>query len=95
MFDPDRLLVVRVDNLTNMKVKIEESCIVENPPFYSLNMVCLVKTSLAKTLLREKRPGEEKEYTQGYKYSIRYSIHLAKVEFEVGHIPSVGNLFPK
>ena len=56
-------------------------------------MGCLVKTSLVKTLLTEKRPGEEKEYTQGYKYWSNYSIHLAKVEFELGYIPSVGNLF--
>jgi len=58
-------------------------------------MGCLVKTSLAKTLLREKRPGEEKEYTQGYKYSAQCSIHLTEIEFEVGHIPSVGYFFPR
>jgi len=46
-----------------MRVKTLESCIVENPSFYLLNMGCLFKTSLAKTLLREKRPGKEKEYT--------------------------------
>ena len=71
MFDPDRLLVVRVGNLNEYESKIEKSRKVENPSFYSLNMGCLVKTSLAKTLLREKRPGEEKEYTQGYKYSVQ------------------------
>jgi len=68
---------------------------VENPSFYLLNIGCLIKTSLAKTLFRKKRPGEEKEYTQGYKYWFNYSIHLAKVEFEVRYIPSVGNLFPR
>jgi len=78
-----------------VKVKIENSHTVQNPLFYSLNLGCLVKTSLAKTLLRGKRPGEEKEYTQGYKYSVQYSIHLTKVEFEVGYIPSVGYLFPR
>jgi len=36
-------------------------------------MGCLVKTSLAKTLLRKKRAGEEKEYTQGYKYPLNAS----------------------
>jgi len=46
-------------------------------------MGCLVKTSLAKTLLREKRPGEEKEYTQGYKCSAYCNIHLTEIEFEV------------
>jgi len=71
VFDPDRLLVVRVGNLNEYESKIEKSRKVENPSFYSLNMGCLVKTSLAKTLLREKRPGEEKEYTQGYKYSVQ------------------------
>jgi len=58
-------------------------------------MGCLVKTYLAKTLLREKRLGEEKEYTQGSKYSAEYSIHLTEIEFEVGHIPCVGYFFPK
>jgi len=29
---------------------------------------CLVKNSLAKTLLREKMPGEEKEYTNYVHY---------------------------
>jgi len=70
VFDPGRLLVVRVGNLNDYESEIEERCIVENPSFYSLNLGCLVKTSLAKTLLREKRPGEEKEYTQGYKYLV-------------------------
>jgi len=60
-----------------------------------LNLGFLVKTSLAKTLLREKRPGEEKEYTRGYKYLVPYNMHLTEVEFEVGHIPSVGYLFPR
>jgi len=56
---------------------------------------CLVKTSLAKTVLRQKRPGEEKKYTHGYKYLVKYSMHLTKVEFEVGHIPGVGDLFSR
>jgi len=50
---------------------------------------------LAKTLLREKRPSKEKEYTQGYKYWFDYNTHSAEVELEVGYIPSVGNLFPR
>jgi len=58
-------------------------------------MGCLVKTSLAKTLLREKTPGEEKEYTQDYKYSAQCSIHLTEIEFEVGHIPGVWYFFPR
>jgi len=66
-----------------MRVRNVGSCIVENPSFYLLNMGCFVKTSLAKTLLREKRPGEEKEYTQGYKCSAYCSIHLTEIEFEV------------
>jgi len=70
VFDLGRLLVERVRNLNDYESEIEKRCIVENPSFYSLNLGCLVKTSLAKTLLREKRPGEEKEYTQGYKYSV-------------------------
>jgi len=60
VFDPGRLLVVRVGNLNDYESETEKRCIVENPSFYSLNLGCLVKTSLAKTLLREKRPGEEK-----------------------------------
>ena len=71
VFDPGRLLVVRVGNLNKYESKIEKNHTIENPSFYSLNMGCLVKTSLAKTLLREKRPGEEKEYTQGYKYLVQ------------------------
>jgi len=78
-----------------MRSQIESSHKVGNPLYYSLNLGCLVKTSLAKTLLREKRPGEKKEYTQGYKYLVQYSIHLTKLEFEVGHIPSVGYFFPR
>jgi len=74
---------------------MKSSRTIENPLLYLLNLGCLVKTSLAKTLLREKRPGEEKEYTQGYKCSVQHSIHLTEVEFEVGHIPSVGYLFPR
>jgi len=58
-------------------------------------MGCLVKTSLAKTLLREKRPREEKEYTQGYKYWSNYNIHSTKLEFEVRYIPSFGNIFAR
>jgi len=50
-----------------MRGEVKNSCKVGNPLYYSLNLRCLVKTSLAKTLLREKRLGEEKEYTQGYK----------------------------
>jgi len=58
---------------------VKNSREVGNPVFYSLNLGCLVKTSPAKTLLREKRPGEEKEYTQGYKCLVQ-SISLTKVE---------------
>ena len=90
VFDPSRLLVVRVGNLNKYK---SNNVRVENPSFYLLNMGCLVKTCLAKTLLREKRPGEENEYTQDYKYWSNYSINSAKVEFKVRYIPSVGNLF--
>jgi len=54
---------------------------------------CLVKNSLAKTLLREKRPGEEKEYTQGYKYSVQY-MSLTEIKLEMEHIPCIGYLFP-
>jgi len=77
-----------------------KSRIVENPSFYLLNKDASLKPpwpkpSLAKTLLREKRPGEEKEYTQGYKYWFDYNIHSAEVELEVGYIPSVRNLFPR
>jgi len=68
---------------------------VENPSFYLLNMGCLVKTSLAKTLIREKRLGEEKDYTQGYKCSAYCSIHLTEIELEVRYIPSVRNLFAR
>jgi len=50
---------------------------------------------LAKTLLREQRPSEEKEYTRGYRYWFDYNTDSAEVELEVGYIPSVGNLFPK
>jgi len=46
-----------------MRGELENSRKVGNPLYYSLNIGCLVKTSLAKTLLRKKRPGEEKEYT--------------------------------
>jgi len=63
VFDPGHLLMVRAGNLNEFESKIEKSRTVENLSFYSLNMGCLVKTSLAKTLFREKRPGEEKEYT--------------------------------
>jgi len=51
--------VVRVGNLNDYESETEKRCIVENPSFYSLNLGCLVKTSVAKTLLREKRvhPG--------------------------------------
>ena len=58
-------------------------------------MGCLFKTSLAKTLLRGKRPGEEKEYTQGYKCSAYCNIHLTEIKFKVGYIPSVRYLFPR
>jgi len=95
VFDPGCLLVVRVGNLNECETSIKNSRTVENPLFHLLNLGCLVKNSLAKTLLREKRPVEEKKYTQGYNYSVQCSIHLTKVEFEVGHIPSVGYLFPR
>jgi len=54
---------------------------------------CLIKNSPTKTLLREKRPGEEKEYTQGYKYSVQY-MSLTEIKLEMGHIPCIGYLFP-
>jgi len=50
-----------------MRSEINDGRKVRNPLYYSMNLWCLVKTSPAKTLFREKRPGEEKEYTQGYK----------------------------
>ena len=55
MFDPGRLLVVRVENLKRIKSKARRSREVKNPLFYSWNLGCLVKTSQAKTLLREKK----------------------------------------
>ena len=78
-----------------MRVRNVGSCIVENPSFYLLNMGCFVKTSLAKTLLREKRPGEIKEYTRGYKCSAYCILHLTEIKFEVGYIPSVRYFFPR
>jgi len=46
-----------------MRSEVKNGRKVGNPSYYSLNLGCLVKTSPAKTLLKEKRPGEEKEYT--------------------------------
>jgi len=46
-----------------------------------MNLGCLVKNSLAKTFLREKMPGEVKEYTQGYKlFTFITLAGLTKVE---------------
>jgi len=50
---------------------------------------------LAKTLLREKRPSEEKEYTRGYKYGCVYDTCSTEIKLEVGDIPCVGNFFPR
>jgi len=50
-----------------MRNEVKNGRKVGNPLYYSLILGCLVKTSPAKTLLREKRAGEKKEYTQGYK----------------------------
>ena len=64
--------------------------------YYSLNLGCLVKTSLAKTLRREKRPSEEKEYTQDYKcFGVINYMFLTKVELELGHIPCIWYFFPR
>jgi len=49
---------------------------------------------LAKTLLREKRPSEEKEYTRGYKYGSAYGVCSTEIKLEVGYIPCVGDFFP-
>jgi len=46
-----------------MRSEVKNGCKVGNPSYYSLNLGCLVKTSPAKTLLKEKRPSQEKEYT--------------------------------
>jgi len=79
-----------------MRSEVKNGRKVGNPLCYSLNMGCLVNTSLAKTLLREKRPGEEKEYTQGYKYfDVLEYMFLTKVELEMGHIPCIGYFFPR
>jgi len=48
---------------------------------------------MAKTLLREKRPDEEKEYTQGYKYLVQ-SMSLTKVKLEMGYIQCIRYVFP-
>ena len=66
----------------------------KNPLFYSCNLGCLVKTSLAKTLLREKRPGEGKEYTQAYKYSVQYMC-LTEIKLEMRYVPRIGYLVPE
>jgi len=95
VFEPGRLLGVRVGNLNECERKHMEKSYIWEPFFLFIEHGCLVKTSLAKTVLREKRPGEEKEYTQGYKYSAQYNIHLTEIEFEVGHIPGVGYFFPR
>jgi len=54
-----------------MRSEVKNGRKVVNPLYYSLNLGYLVKTSPAKTLLRKKRSGEEKEYTQGYKCLVR------------------------
>ena len=95
MFDPGRLLGVRMGNLNECERKHTGKSYSWEPFFLFIEQGCLVKTFLAKTLLREKRPGQEKEYTWGYKYRFDYNIHLAEVELEVGYIPGVGNLFPR
>ena len=67
-----------------MRSELKNGRKVGNPFYYSLNLRCLVKTSVAKTLLREKRPGEEKEYTQGYKrFDVIQYMFLTKVELEM------------
>ena len=93
VFDPGRLLVLRVGNLKCVRSKVRSSRELKNPLFYSCNLGCLVKTSLTKTLLREKRPGEEKEYTQSYKYSVQY-MFLTEIKLEMGYVPCIGYLFP-
>jgi len=92
VFDPGRLLVIRVGNLKCVRSKVRISRELKNPLFYSCNLGCLVKTFLAKTLLREKRPSEEKEYTQGYKYSVQY-MFLTEIKLEMGYVPCIGYLF--
>ena len=89
--------MVRVGNLNELSTSLRhiESHKVGKPSLYLSKRGCLVKTSLAKTFLREKRPSEEKEYTWGYKYWFDYNTHLAEVELEMGYIPCVGNLFPR
>jgi len=79
-----------------MRNEVKNGRKVGNPLYYSLILGCLVKTSPTKTLLREKRPGEEKEYTQGYKCfgAIQY-MFLTKVVLEMGHIPCIGYFFPR
>jgi len=95
VFDPGRLLGVRVGNLNECEGKHMESRIIGNPSFYLLNRGASLKPPWPKPSLGKKRPGEEKGYTRGYKYWFDYNTHSAEVELEVGYIPSVGNFFPR
>ena len=53
----------------------------KNPSLLFIELGCLVENSLAKTLIRERMPGEEKEYTQGYRLSVFITlVGLTKVE---------------
>jgi len=60
------------------------------PLFLFIRLGCLVKQSLAKTLLREKMPSEKKEYTQGYKLFVLITLEtLTKIELEVRYGPKI------
>jgi len=65
VFDPGRLLGVRVGNLNECKGKHMESRLIGNPSFYLLNRGASLKPPWPKPSLGKKREGEEKEYTRG------------------------------
>jgi len=57
VFDPGHILGVRVGNLNECERKHMGELYSWEPFFVFIELGCLVKTSLAKTLLMEKRPG--------------------------------------
>jgi len=55
---------------------------------------CLVKTFLAKTLLREKCQGR-KEYIQLHERKRKEKMRLTEVKFQMGDVPCVGYGFTR